>query len=281
MHRCVLSVFAVFALALTAAVAAPAAGVYGPCCPLVKGQKPLALSGTALSGPRHVCETRSLNLSLNGETRTITALETQGSLLVPARLFTALGAALEWGGNRQLTLSLGARRVALQLGSHAATLSDGAETQMVSWPLCPRLVSDISFVPLRLTATALGLNLTIVDGVISLTPGAGAATAPESGPTKCPADRVEEALGVTTVRSPADSAFGVGAGLTQVKAEGLGARFGLKPGDVIIGANGRPVRCPKDLDQILRQAAAAPGDLHVLTVARGPEKLTLQLTPAP
>ena len=262
----------------------PSGGGYGPCCPLAKGHKALTArttaTGTVLTGPRYVCQTKPVTLSYEGVTHSVNAMEVTGSLLVPARLFTMMGADLEWGGNRQFVLTRGARRVELMLGSHAVTIADGTQSQMVSWPLCPRLINGISYAPLRGLAEALGLTAACQDGVVTVTsPGApgGAATKPAA---ECPADRVEAGLGVTVVRSPADSAFGVGAGIITVQPDGLAAKLGVQPHDIIIGANDKPVKCPKDLDQILTGLKANGGTIQTLVVARGQAKITLPATAA-
>lgn len=255
-------------------------GSYGPCCPLVKGQKALRGAGT-VTGPRHACVTQSVAVTLNGLAVRVDALEVTGTLLVPARLLGMAGANLEWLGERRFALTRDARRVELTLGSHAVTIKAADDTQMVSWPLCPRLVNGLSYVPLRPLAEALGLTVGFANGAVNVSspqPGpepATPATAPPA-PGSCPADRVEAGLGVTVVRSPAESAFGVGAGLLTIKPEGLAATFGARPGDVIIGANDQPIKCPKDLDQLLSQLKATNASLTVLVVARGQEKVTLR-----
>ncbi len=267
-------------LALTSgALAQPAQGSYGPCCPLVKGQKaPTAqtsATGTTLTGPRYVCVTKPLSLTVNGARHTVQALEVTGSLLTPARLFTMAGANLEWGGDRHLVLTRGARRVELMLGSHAVTIYDGTDSQMVSWPLCPRLIRGISYAPLRPLAEALGLVVAYDNGAVAITAsetGGGPAVAAAS----CPADRVDAALGLTVVRSPAASAFGVGAGIVEVKPGGMAESFGVQTNDVIIGCDGKPVKCPKDLDDILARLKPTGGTIQTLIVARGQEKVTLQ-----
>jgi membrane-associated protease RseP (regulator of RpoE activity) len=272
-------------MALTSGALAqpPPGGGYGPCCPLVKGQKPptahTSAAGMTVTGPRYVCQTKPVSLAINDATHRINALEAAGSLLAPVRLFAMVGASVEWGGNRQIVVTRGPRRVELTLGSHAVTIYDGADTQMVSWPLCPRLVEGISYAPLRALAEALALVVSYQDGTVAVqetgTPG-GAVMTP---PMECPADRVDGALGVTIVRSPADSNFGAGAGIVEVKPGGLAENFGVRAGDVIIGCDDQPVKCPKDLDQILTQLKTTGGTIQTLVVARGKDKLTLTAQP--
>lgn len=272
-------VISLFALSLSVQAQPAKSGGYGPCCPLVKGQAlPMASAGggqATMSGPRYVCRTKPVSLVYEGATHAVDTIEVTGSLLAPARLLTMTGANLEWGGQRHFVLTRGAHRVELTLGSHAVTVANGSDSQMVSWPLCPRLLHDIAYVPLRPLAEALGLKLSFQDGVVTVAE-AGSAAQALSAPGECPADRVEEALGVKLVRSLANSAFGVGAGIEEVNPGGLGAAFGMQPRDVILAANGTPVKCPKDLDQLLARLKADNGSLRTLVVVRGREKVTLQ-----
>lgn len=266
-------------LVISAALAEPSQGAYGPCCPLVKGQKaPKAFTtaaGTVVTGPSYVCRTKAVTLSYEGKTIPLDAMEAAGSLLVPARLFTMTGANLEWAERRQLVLTRGTQRVELALGSHAVTIYDGTDSRMVSWPLCPRLINGVSYAPLRGLAEALGLAVTYEHGVVTVS-STQAAGATAAAPATCPADRVEEALGVSVVRSPANSNFGVGVGIVDVKPDGTAAGLGVQARDVIIGCNDQPVKCPKDLDQILTQLQTNGGTIRTLVVARGAEKIALQ-----
>ena len=59
---------------------------------------------------------------------------------------------------------------------------------------------------------------------------------------------------------------------------GAGARAGLRPGDVILGADGKPFAHAADFVQAVR---AAPGRTLQLQVRRGSETMVLPLTPAP
>ena len=203
------------------------------------------------------------------------ALAVNGALLVPARLLGMAGAVLTWEGNRRLTLTRGPRRVELTLGSHAVTVVQGQETDMLSWALCPRQVNGVSYAPLRPLAEALGLTVGFAAGAVTVTAPVPPAETPAPEAGSCPADRVERGLGVTVVRSPADSDFGVGAGLMAIQPDGLAAQFGARPGDVIIAANDVVIKCPKDLDQLLAKLRTANASLTVLVVARGKEKVTL------
>jgi regulator of sigma E protease len=69
-------------------------------------------------------------------------------------------------------------------------------------------------------------------------------------------------------------------GMPQVEktvAGGAGARAGLQPGDVVLGADGKPFATAADFVQAVR---AAPGRTLQLQVRRGGRVLTLPLTPA-
>ena len=279
-----LTVSLIMALTSGALAQPPPGGGYGPCCPLVKGQKaPTAqtsAAGTTVTGPRYVCTTKPVSLAINDVTHAVNALEAAGSLLTPVRLFALVGATVEWGGNRQIVVARPPRRVELTLGSHAATIYDGTDTRMVSWPLCPRLIEGVSYAPLRLLGQALGLAVSFTDGVVSVAEADSTTGTVLRPPVECPADRVEAALGVKVVRSPADSNFGVGAGIAEVKAGGMAESFGVLAGDVIIGCDDKPVKCPKDLDQILAQLKTTGGAIQTLIVARGKDKVTLTAKPA-
>jgi len=251
---------------------------YGPCCPLVEGRQPLDVqttaAGTTVIGPRYTCKTTQVSLAYGSDTHRSNMLEATGSLLCPARLFTMTGAGVEWGGNRHLVLTRGPRRVDMTVGSHEVQVTDGGETQTVSWPLCPRLVNGIGYAPVRSLSAALGLLVNYDNGVVTLRP--------EEIPTGtavqaaiCPADLLDDGLGVIVLRSPAHSAFGMGIGVQEVSAGGLAESFGLEPGDVIISCDGKSLQCPRELDQMLTAAQERNDNIKVLVVARGQEKLTL------
>jgi hypothetical protein len=266
----------------------PPGGGYGPCCPLGKEQsapKP-AVAGdhTVLVGPRYVCDARPISLAYEGTAHSVAMMEVKGALLAPARMFTMTGATLNWNGRRDFIMARGTRRVTLALGSCAVTIANGSDSKMICWALCPQLLNGIGYAPLRPLAEALGLTVGFKSGVVTLTEMTAAGsgntpTHPATAPGDCPADRVDAALGVRVVRSPADSALGVGAGMIEVHEGGLAAEFGVQPKDVIIIANGERVRCPKDLDQLLAQLQAANGTLQTLVVARGQEKVALPAQP--
>jgi len=63
----------------------------------------------------------------------------------------------------------------------------------------------------------------------------------------------------------------------QAVAGGAGARAGLQPGDVVLGADGKPFLHAADFVQAVR---AAPGRTMQLQVRRGGQAITLPLTPA-
>jgi S1-C subfamily serine protease len=67
-----------------------------------------------------------------------------------------------------------------------------------------------------------------------------------------------------------------GTGIVTVTSGGPADRAGLRPGDVIRAAGGTPTPDPQALAGVL--AAARPGDQLTLSVQRGGEELTFQLT---
>jgi len=272
------------------ALGAPAqSGNYGPCCPLVKGQKAPTARPSAqgtLVGPQHACVTKQVTVVFAGAAHPVQMQEVNGSLLCPVRMMGLTGACVCWEGNRRMTVSRGALSAGLTMGSHAVKVEDGGAMRVASWALCPRLLNGVAYAPLRALAEALGLKVGFENGVVTLAePAASEATAPApvapavpAAPAagSCPADRVEAALGVAVVRSPAASAFGTGVGITEVRAGGLAESLGLQAKDVVISCNEKPVRCPMDLDSILTELDAGGGMIETLVVARGQEKLTLQ-----
>lgn len=273
-----ISAWLVLAVVGVASAQSMGPGQYGPCCPMVEGRQALGVqttaAGTTVTGPRYTCKTTQVSLAYGSDTHSSNMLEATGSLLCPARLFTMTGAGVEWGGNRHLVLTRGSRRVDMALGSREVQVTDGGETHTVSWPLCPRLINGIGYAPVRSLGMALGLLVSYDDGTVTLRP--------EEIPTgttlqaaTCPADLLDDGLGVVVLRSPAHSAFGMGVGVQEVTAGGLAEGFGLEPGDVIISCDGKPTQCPRELEQMLMAARERGDSVQILVVARGQEKLTL------
>jgi hypothetical protein len=200
---------------------------------------------------------------------------------VPARIFGLTGAAVEWSGGRQVTATREARTVSLTLGSHAVrVVADGKPTD-ASWDLCPRLRDDVTYVPLRSMAEALGLAVAWQDGVVVLSAaGSQASATPEPGQpveaaAKCPADRVEEALKVKVLRSPADSTSGPGVQILELLDGSPLKALDVQPGDVIVVCDGQRTKCPRDLDVLLAKEKADSASVSSLVVMRGAEKLAL------
>jgi serine protease Do len=69
-----------------------------------------------------------------------------------------------------------------------------------------------------------------------------------------------------------------GALLRQIEPDGPGDKAGLKPGDVIVEYNGRPVRDNDDL--VGRVVATKPGTIVPITVIRNKQRLSLNVTVA-
>lgn len=260
-----------------------ATGQYGPCCPLVQGQKALAVTtragGMTVTGPRQTCQSRRVTVVLGGTPQTVEALSVAGTLLVPARLFQLMDADMTWEGNRQLTIARGDREVAMRVGSFAVTTHGSDAPQTVSWPLCPRLIQGMVYVPVRSLAEALELNVAYRDGQVHVTEPVTLTSMSTASAIGCPADTVEMALGVMTVRSLSPSHFGAGVGILEVNPNGVAASFGVRPGDVILGANGRRTVCPKDIGlYLMSNGLADASGINTLTVSRGERKVILRRT---
>ena len=248
---------------------------YGPCCPVTHGDR----FQTGRTGPRYTCgPAKRISLRYGAETQALDAVEVAGSLLVPARVFLLTGGEVGWAGGRQVTFTREARTVTLTLGSHAVRIvADGKPTE-TSWDLCPRLRDDVTYVPLRPMAEALGLAVAWQDGAVVLSSGGSmtqGASQPANTAAKCPADRVEEALKVKILRSPADSSFGSGAQIVELLDGSSLKNLGVQSGDVIVIWDGERIKCPRDLDMQLTKENANGASVKSVVVMRGAEKLTL------
>lgn len=286
-----LSMLLVAAIALVAVsavvvLAAPTQGSssqYGPCCPLVKGQTAPKIEAAqgwgrmSVKGPRFTCHTpEPVDVSYGGATRKVNALEAQGALFVPARLFAFAGATIQWEGGRGSTMTLGDRKVAILGGNHTVHVSDVTGTHTITWGFCPRTVQGVTYVPIREAAEALGLTTEWKNGAVDLALATTkAAPAVAEKPAACPADRVEGVLGIKVLRGPADSKYGQGVAVTEVTKGREAAEMGLKPMDIIISADGHAVQCPQDLDAAVTRARKAGGYLDRMTVVRAGHRLSL------
>lgn len=277
---------AAFAAALNmllpvATKAAPASAAktesYGPCCPYVTGReqpwaaKPGSYWATRghFQGPARVCRTpRSVSVVYEGQVRRVDAIDVNGTILVPQRVLAIAGATVDYLGERKTVAALGSRKLELRPGHNQVMVSDGQKTQPVQWNLCPRIHHGITYVPVRAAAEALGLTAQWQNRGIVLTNRQPTLTGTSTA--QCPADEVEQDLGVKLLRGPINGPFGPGIGVVSVRRNAAAAQMGLKARDVILSANGKRVQCPKDL-----QAAMATSQSSTITVSRRGQKLTL------
>lgn len=119
----------------------------------------------------------------------------------------------------------------------------------------------------------IGINSMVVNGLGHAVPVAAVERflrAPEARPR----------LGVTAravrVRHGRDGAEIAGLMLLELEPAGAAARGGLRPGDIVVGANGRALRLPGDLSGALY--GAAPGEAVPLDVVRGGRRETCLVT---
>src|ERR671911_2567869 len=84
-------------------------------------------------------------------------------------------------------------------------------------------------------------------------------------------------LGVVVESRPARGEFEGGAGVRNIAPNSPAERAGVKPGDVIIGLNGEPVRSNDDLLNLLD--ASSIGQDATLRVLRGNKELSLAVRP--
>ena len=259
-----------------------AAEQYGPCCPMAKGHHVAMHSPSdwaSMTGPRFTCKTpKPITLTYGTKSLEVKGLEANATLLVPERLFEITGAAVEFKGGRTSTISLGARTIEFMAGSHAVKVTAEGDTAEQTWEMCPRMHEAVTYVPLRATASALGLSVDWKGGALVLAEAGGetpaVAAAPEAKPVACPADRVEQALGVTVLRGMANTKWGPGAGVVKVLLRSQACSMGVLAQDIIIEANGQRVKCPKDLDALLNPDKIG-GGITSLTVVRDKHKMTL------
>ncbi|MHB8997281.1 MAG: copper amine oxidase N-terminal domain-containing protein [Armatimonadota bacterium] len=250
---------------------------YGPCCPYVTGReqpwtaKPGSYwaAGAHFQGPTRVCRTpRPVSVVYEGQVRRVDAIDVNGTILVPQRVLAIAGATVDYLGERKTVASLGSRKFELTPGHYQVMVSDGQKTQPVKWNLCPRIQHGITYVPVRAAAEALGLTAQWQNRGIVLSNRQPTLTAMSTA--QCPADEVEEELGVKLLRGPINGPFGAGIGVVSVRRNAAASQMGLRARDVILSANGKRVQCPKDL-----QAAMATSQSSTITVSRRGQKLTL------
>ncbi len=261
---------------------------YGPCCPMAKGQKPAATrtpsDAASMRGPRFTCSSpKPIALAYGGTTRPVKAMEANNTLLVPERIFAISGAVVEFKGGRTSSVALGARTVEFTAGSHKVKVTAEGSTSEQNWEMCPRMHEGVTYVPLRATASALGLSVEWKNGALTMaesggeqpaSPAPAEAASEEAKPAECPADRVEQALGVTVLRGMGNTSWGPGAGVVKVIDGSQACAMGVKAQDIILEANGKRVKCPMDLDGVL-DLSKPGGGIEKLTVVRDKHKVEL------
>jgi hypothetical protein len=257
-----------------------AAEQYGPCCPMAKGHHASMHSpsdSASMTGPRFTCSSpKPIALTYAGTKREVKAMEGNGTLFVPERLFAITGATIEFKGGRVSSVSLGARTVEITAGSHGVKVTADGATKDVTWEMCPRMHMEVTYVPLRSMAEALGLSVDMVNGGLVLAEAGGETPAPAATPEAkhpCPADEIEQALGLTVMRGMANTKWGTGVGVVKVTPGSRACAMGVLAQDIIIEANGTRVKCPKDLAAL--DASESAGAVKRLTVVRDKHKMDL------
>jgi hypothetical protein len=226
-------------------------------------------AGGTYQGPTRVCRSpKPVSVVYEGNLRRVDAIDVNGTTLVPQRVLSITGATVDYTDAGKVVATLGSRAVKMTPGQHKVMVTDGQKTRAVEWKLCPRLHQGITYVPLRPAAEALGLSAEWQNRGIVLTNRQPTLTSTSTA--QCPADEVEQDLGVKLLRGPLNGPFGPGIGVVSVKRNAPAARIGLRAHDVILSANGKRVQCPKDL-----QAALARVQACNITVSRGGKKMTL------
>jgi len=109
-----------------------------------------------------------ITLRFSTEAIQVEAVETQGSLLVPVRIFERLGTAVGWDYSGAVTVAVGARSVAIRVGQTSVTTGGDGQENTASWPVAPRLSGETTYVPLRPLAEALGFTVEWEAGAVRL-----------------------------------------------------------------------------------------------------------------
>jgi serine protease Do len=124
------------------------------------------------------------------------------------------------------------------------------------------------------TAPGTRVRLTLLRGTRELAVGVTVDALPEPRPAPAPAARRSDPLGVSVADLTADVARKLGlpatargAVVSDVQEGGLAAEAGLRPGDVILEVNRRPVRSAREFGHAVAQAGG--GDLVLLVNRRG------------
>ncbi|UCH36279.1 MAG: hypothetical protein JSV65_07970 [Armatimonadota bacterium] len=86
----------------------------------------------------------------------VDAITREGSLLIPVRAFESLGAAVKWDRRGRIVTSLDSRSVAMTAGQAVVVVARNGQRKSARWPVAPRAINGITYVPLRVLAEAFG-----------------------------------------------------------------------------------------------------------------------------
>lgn len=107
-----------------------------------------------------------IRLTLNGKdvTASCSPVIENGRTLVPIRFISeSLGATVTWDNDeRSVTVIKGDRSAFLRIGSYLAVYNDGALYQLSD--VAPKIINNLTYVPLRLLGNALGIGIDWDDG---------------------------------------------------------------------------------------------------------------------
>lgn len=144
-----------------------------------------------------------IGIQIEGRKLEVLVINLGGRTLVPLlAVGEVLGAVIGWDeSNRTATLTLSDRTVSLQIGSTAATVMRGGQSQVVTLDVPAVLFQDRTYVPARFVAEGLGYKVSYDEAarVVTITgaasesgttsatgpgpgPGAGSSYAPDPGP---------------------------------------------------------------------------------------------------
>lgn len=234
--------------------------------------------GGTYVGPRYNCGTSErIELQFGDTSYPVDALEAADTLLVPVRVFGLIGAKIDYGSDSHVAATLGGRSLDLTPGMHTVSIVDNGTKSDVAWDLCPRVINDVTYVPLRPAADAFGLMVNWAPGAVKLEAGSATGVQADAA-AECPVSKLQAKLGITAVHGQVDGPFGLGIGVLTVDPSGSAAAIGLHPKDVILSYNDKRVTCPRDLEEALTAGDASPCN-YTLTVIRDGAKVILEASP--